>query len=430
MSILLSLRPSSCAAAFPTQATILSSINSLSAHACHTLHNLGETGLVLLAYDNFDVDLKVSVPVVEKSTKTLRHLTSGLMFVLQHGVKPEDLQCSDYLWHISEHNPANVGKMMNKKTYQDLLECFCEPNDKDSHQNFNIWMFLRDLAENIEGFDYLLGGIGDAEVIEQIPVVKTDIYPAYAMDVNNSTVSGNTQAIEQLLKQAGLGGPDNDDCVDITDSVVLIHGDLGMGERISSIRKWRSIEDQPWEHYQYTKYCPGLFHLKMAAVETLWCIFLKTKLAQQDETCLMKDIGVLCPKETGRMASKFEFQRTHQVVKHARLARWLDCWHVGMKKRYPQFATLEDFAKSKPKLDAMKAFAKELVDEHIADHSLSWKRMEPAEDCDEQFENASIMMKYLMLYEKTHLCCELWQYWPSRTMSLAMDSSFQSNWKT
>ena len=44
-----------------------------------------------------------------------------------------------------------------------------------------------------------------------------------------------------------------------------------------------------------------------------------------------------------------------------------------MKKRYPQFATLEDFAKSKPKLDAMKAFAKELVDEHIADHSLSWK---------------------------------------------------------
>ena len=26
--------------------------------------------------------------------------------------------------------------------------------------------------------------------------------------------------------------------------------------------------------------------------------------------------------------------------------------------------------------------------------------MEPAEDCDEQFENASIMMKYLMLYEE------------------------------
>ena len=255
-------------------------------------------------------------------------------------------------------------------------------------------------CQNVEGFEYLSSEIGDAEVIEQIPVVKTDIHPAYAMDVNNLTVSGNIRVIECLKKQAGLGGPDDDNCIDITDSVVIIHGDLGTGERINSIRKRRSIEDRPWERFQYTKYCPGLFHLKMAAAEALWRIALKPKLAQEDETCLMKDVGVLRPKETGKIASKFEFRRTHQVVKHAGLARRLDCWRVAVKTRYPEFATLEDFAKSKPKLDVMKAIAKELVDEHVADYTLSWKRMEPAEDRDEQFENASLIMKYLLLYEE------------------------------
>ncbi len=49
--------------------------------------------------------------------------------------------------------------------------------------HFNMWVFLRDLVENIEGFEYLQGKIDGPEVIEQIPVVKTDIYPAYSMDV-------------------------------------------------------------------------------------------------------------------------------------------------------------------------------------------------------------------------------------------------------
>ena len=68
-------------------------------------------------------------------------------------------------------------------------------------------------------------------------MVKTEIFPVYAMDVNNSTVSGNLQAIEHLMEQVSYGHPDDEDVIDITKYVIPIHGDLGTGERINSILK-------------------------------------------------------------------------------------------------------------------------------------------------------------------------------------------------
>ncbi|KIM63644.1 hypothetical protein SCLCIDRAFT_38320, partial [Scleroderma citrinum Foug A] len=51
--------------------------------------------LACYAYDNFDVDLKSHVPLAEKSTDSLKHLTSGLLFPLKHGVTIDDLKCSE-----------------------------------------------------------------------------------------------------------------------------------------------------------------------------------------------------------------------------------------------------------------------------------------------------------------------------------------------
>ncbi|KAM6490750.1 hypothetical protein JOM56_014093 [Amanita muscaria] len=297
-----------------TQTTIHSAINSLSASTSEKLLALGESGCIAIAYDNFDVDLKISVPVVEKSGDSLRHLTSGLMFVLQHGVKTEDLRCSDYLWQRSEYNPLNIGMQMQKKTYYDLLDLLREDkdvdcsmeaeglsdddDDKDSRKKFNTWVFLRDLFKHVDGFEDLRDQLEEPEEIEKIPVAKTEIYPAYAMDVNNSTVNGNIQAIELLMAQVGYGCPDDKEAIDVSEYIVLIHGDLGTAERINSILKRRSIEDRPWERFQYAKHCPGFFHVKMACAETLWRIALKPTLAHLDETCIMKDFGILRPKET------------------------------------------------------------------------------------------------------------------------------------
>ncbi|KAI6097402.1 hypothetical protein EV401DRAFT_1814663, partial [Pisolithus croceorrhizus] len=59
---------------------------------------LGQSLLASYTYDNFDVDLKSYVPTAEKSNDSLKHLTSGLLFLLTHGVTLDDLKCSWELW--------------------------------------------------------------------------------------------------------------------------------------------------------------------------------------------------------------------------------------------------------------------------------------------------------------------------------------------
>ncbi|KIJ18396.1 hypothetical protein PAXINDRAFT_41987, partial [Paxillus involutus ATCC 200175] len=62
------------------------------------IQSLGQTLTAAHAYDNFDVDLKSTVHTVEKSSDSLKHLMSGLLFPLSHGIKKEDLWCSHLLW--------------------------------------------------------------------------------------------------------------------------------------------------------------------------------------------------------------------------------------------------------------------------------------------------------------------------------------------
>ncbi|KAJ7702952.1 hypothetical protein B0H14DRAFT_2164322, partial [Mycena olivaceomarginata] len=76
---------------------IHNAVHSLSHETYHTLRAMGQTLLVGYAYDNFDINFPGLVPVVEKSTDTLTHMTSGGLIFLEHGVKKDDLRCSEEL---------------------------------------------------------------------------------------------------------------------------------------------------------------------------------------------------------------------------------------------------------------------------------------------------------------------------------------------
>ena len=97
-------------------------ITSLSAKSANTLQELGQTFLIAYAYNNFDVNLKTSVPTVEKSNKTLKHLMSALVFPLQHGIVADDLKCSEELWKKSHLNPSQkLSDLPPGRTWKDLL---------------------------------------------------------------------------------------------------------------------------------------------------------------------------------------------------------------------------------------------------------------------------------------------------------------------
>ncbi|KAI6115462.1 hypothetical protein EDD16DRAFT_1693351 [Pisolithus croceorrhizus] len=195
--------------------TINMAIQALSVESQTSLQHLGQSLLVSYAYDNFDMDLKSYIPTIEKSNDSLKHLTSGLLFLLVHGVTLDDLKCSQELWGKLPLNPqVDDPHAPHQHAWWDLLKLLLHPEPPGSKSMlshwdwFNAWMFLHDLCTyGPDYFHQFKSVIPPPEYIEQIPLVKTPIFAARAMDVNNSTVSGNIEAVIALLKQGGIGDP-------------------------------------------------------------------------------------------------------------------------------------------------------------------------------------------------------------------------------
>ncbi|KAI0052951.1 hypothetical protein FA95DRAFT_1482269 [Auriscalpium vulgare] len=335
-------------------------IHSLAMKASLDLQIVGKSRVASYAYDNFDIDFKTTLPTIEQSVDTLLHLTSGLIFRLAHGVKLEDLKCSEELWKKSR---------FNDQAAQDPPKT--------------------------------------PEPVEKIPVTKLSHYPVRAMDINQSKVSGNIEAIEDLLAQGGVGDPDDEDehydVEDITPFVVLVHGDLGTLERVQSAQERRAIEDTPWRRLQSIVLVPGFFHLKMAAADAIWRIFISEKGTQDDPNSLRTLAGILRPKETGKIASKPGFRRTHEIILHVGTVLRLDCWRLEANRRDARCATLHDFAASEPTWDDILEMSYVLADKYVAGTEsvdIFEIRARSSAIRDQQYENTLILHQYLLLYEE------------------------------
>ncbi len=295
------------------------SIRSLSNKSCEEILKLGQTLTAAYAFDNFDVDLKPSVPTIEKSSDTLKHLTSGLLFSLSHIISPHDLRCSAKLWKKSQLNnesdnlPEDLAPLPD---WQNLLQIHPKHSELDSQgmssrDRWNAWKFLHDLCHHgPEYFAQFRAILGEPEVIEEVPLVKTKLVPARAMDINNGTVDGNRDAIQTLLAQGGVGDPNDaeeggqEDVVNATEHIVLFHGDLRSGEKIHLAQLRQMLERTPHRRLQSSIFVFGLFHLKMACADGIWRIFIKPKAARKDSTCIMRHVALLRWRETGTVISQ------------------------------------------------------------------------------------------------------------------------------
>jgi len=77
--------------------------------------------------------------------------------------------------------------------------------------------------------------------------------------------------------------------------VVLFFGDLAAFERVMGVMKRRSIEHTPWRRFQFVIFVMGFFHLKMAAADAIWRIFLEPKTAREDPNSLMAYLALHHP---------------------------------------------------------------------------------------------------------------------------------------
>ncbi|KAJ7715495.1 hypothetical protein B0H14DRAFT_2302275, partial [Mycena olivaceomarginata] len=219
-------------------------IHSLSRETYNTLRTMGRTLLVGYAYDNCDINFPGLVPTVKKSADTLTHLTSGGLIFLEHGVEVNHLRCSEELWSKNPLNPEfNAATAPPLRTVIDLEGLHPEadhPSNLTRRERFNAWLCRSDLVKY--GPDYFASFaavLGKPEMVEQIPVVKMRWAPTKSLDVKQSTVAGNLQAIPEFLGQGGVGDPAQQtegaweqNVLSILAHVILFHGDLGNGERI------------------------------------------------------------------------------------------------------------------------------------------------------------------------------------------------------
>lgn len=269
---------------------------------------------------------------------------------------------------------------------------------------FNAWLFLHSLIYyGPDFFRRFKAQLGKPETIEQILIVKTQQVPMRAMDINPSTVNGDADVLTELFRQMGVGDPKEEGqehVVDIGNHVILVHGDLGMGEKIDSLQISRSVEKTPSQWLQQVIFIPGLFHLKMACANALWRIFIQPKESQNNPNSLLSHIGQIRPNETLKFASGPGFRRMHEVIQHVGIVSRLECWHAKLKQCPEKFQDLESFAKSGPGWELLQKLAHELAMEFIAGKNLPELRERPQSERDIDLENLLLHQKYFMLYEE------------------------------
>jgi hypothetical protein len=95
------------------------------------------------------------------------------------------------------------------------------------------------------------------ETIDQIPVVKMRYAPARSMDINESTHTGNIDAMSSLLDQGGVGDPKDEadgakqkrlrvhKMVSILNYVVLFFGDLATFECVLGVLQHWQLKEHP-----------------------------------------------------------------------------------------------------------------------------------------------------------------------------------------
>ncbi|KAK7692792.1 hypothetical protein QCA50_004425 [Cerrena zonata] len=384
-------------------------ITSLSAQSSEVIERIGRTLLTSFVFDNLDADIKRLVPTAENPNSTLIHITAGMLIPLEHGITLDDLQCSDELWKKSKLNPYAIPDDLppNPDVYK-LMRIHEErerhPSGLLRRTRFNAWVILYTLVHHGPGyFRKFRRELGKPEVIEQIPLVKTRQIPVRAMDINPSTVGGNGDVLTDLFRQAGIGDPTEDGqnhVQPIGNTIILVHGDLGTGERLESLAHSRSLEGTPLRRFQMVIFVLGLFHLKMACADALWRIFIQSKASHDDLNSLFRHVGQIRPRETGKFQNDPGFRRMHEIIQHVGIASRLDFWRDKVVKLPGGYQSLQEFAESNPSWETLKKLANELAAGQVAGSNLNKLRKQPQNERDIERENLLLRQRYFLLYEE------------------------------
>ncbi|KAL1698522.1 hypothetical protein EV121DRAFT_218038 [Schizophyllum commune] len=398
-----------------SQDSIYNAINSLSTEATEHLREMGQSLTVGYTYDNMDLNFALATSSIDNLGDTLSHLTAGFVFHLNHGATPEMFACSELLYQHNPYNPRFSIQDRPKYSFSFISQLHPEDPTAAPHplglsrrDRFNQWKFLHTLVhDGPEYFHQFRSALKGPEPIDPIPPVKLRSAPLRMMDKSEASVSGNIDVISDILRQAGVGDVrDVEDprtqahLVDISRHVLLFHGDLGTYERVMSVIEHRSLEATPFRRFQFIVFIFGLFHLKMAAADAIWRIFLRNKCGKGDPNSVLHLVSLMRPHDSNKIGSNPRFRQMHEVIMHVGAVLRLDAWREAAGSGAP-YSSLDEFAALEPSLDDLEAAASTLVLSHVPRGCDTYDmRHKPPAARDQVFENTALIHRYFLLYEE------------------------------
>ena len=168
---------------------------------------------VAMAYDNFDINFKTSEPTIAHRSSFVS-ATSATAIPLIAVDNLDALRCSAALWSADPRNPSPSTPHAVIDDF-DLLKFHMldkynrrAPGKEFSPQREAFAWHVREILVNHgQHFAHFSGKLGAPEPVLEIPLTKTEQIPMRSMKIKQSSVDGNVEVMESLLRQGGLGDP-------------------------------------------------------------------------------------------------------------------------------------------------------------------------------------------------------------------------------
>ena len=298
-----------------SESTTRRAIKSVMDEQRHRLKKLGPSGLTSIAYDNLEFDLKVGVES-QANRSTFESITTSLVFKLEHGVTVDDLKRPLVSPQSENHHGLHITNRHVTPLPKPIDVLLTSAARRRVHEGMT-WVIRKILVDNWA--PQHKKRLGDILSDICIPRTKTSHQPAFAVHEKCSGNDGNIKVLENLREQLGL------DEEILRHHVLLVHGDLGVLERIQSVLESHHIEGTDIETLQYIETIPGLFHILMACADAVWHIYLQPKDLHDDPCGIWKQFCQLYPNMQAKLASYPGFRVMHDGIEHVIAARVLDC---------------------------------------------------------------------------------------------------------
>jgi len=181
------------------------------------------TRVLNLAYDNCDFRFRVGQPT-DLNEHTFESITTGVFLNPHSQVLPEHLE---YAEMIRAHHPNNPDPTSPhpKMTFCNITPTSTTIQSLMKHCQWHVKAVF--IEEYFPGMQL---NLGEPPSMFKLSPEKTTYSTVKAVYAKASTIDGNIEALMSLLEQSGII-----DVATYEKYVILVHGDLGLLEKIETI---------------------------------------------------------------------------------------------------------------------------------------------------------------------------------------------------